>query len=406
MITPGVLIMGLLAMVSFTVLLAYVVIRSRHLDRWLNSFIRNSGARRAERRAQRSGRSVTDVLVCVADHYEPCWEPIFPSQPRERVERWRDELPQTLAGRFDSDGRKPQHSFFYPYEEYRPELFAPLLELCQAGYGEIEVHLHHGYDTEQSLANQLSDFVKLLHWRYGALGTHRATGDPGYVFIHGNWALNNSTNDPADCGVNDEIKVLLNTGCYADMTLPSAPSPAQVDMVNCIYYATSNPEQATGHAHGPLVRRHGAAPDGHLMLITGPLGFNWRSRKLGVLPRIENGELAGNVPWSEDRVDRWLNLSSCVAGVPEWRFIKLHCHGVQEKDHSIMLGSDCRAMYEALERRCRDTPGYRLHYVTAREMVNIAMAAEAGETGNPNDYRDYRVLPPTWRPAQAGIAAG
>jgi hypothetical protein len=34
--------------------------------------------------------------------------------------------------------------------------------------------------------------------------------------------------------------------------------------------------------------------------------------------------------------------------------------------------------------------GLRLHYVTAREMVNIIHAAEDGRDGNPGAYRDYR----------------
>ncbi len=32
-----------------------------------------------------------------------------------------------------------------------------------------------------------------------------------------------------------------------------------------------------------------------------------------------------------------------------------------------------------------------LHFVTAREMVNIALAACDGKSGNPGDYRDYRL---------------
>jgi hypothetical protein len=31
-----------------------------------------------------------------------------------------------------------------------------------------------------------------------------------------------------------------------------------------------------------------------------------------------------------------------------------------------------------------------LHFVTAREMANIALAACDGREGNPGDYRDYR----------------
>jgi hypothetical protein len=37
-----------------------------------------------------------------------------------------------------------------------------------------------------------------------------------------------------------------------------------------------------------------------------------------------------------------------------------------------------------------------LHYVTAREMVNIVRAAEDGAHGNPGAYRDYG-LPPLRR---------
>ena len=38
-----------------------------------------------------------------------------------------------------------------------------------------------------------------------------------------------------------------------------------------------------------------------------------------------------------------------------------------------------------------------LHYVTTREAYNIAKAAEAGKSGNPNDYRDYIIPPPVNR---------
>ena len=33
----------------------------------------------------------------------------------------------------------------------------------------------------------------------------------------------------------------------------------------------------------------------------------------------------------------------------------------------------------------------KLHYTTAREMVNIILAACDGCEGNPGDYRDYRL---------------
>jgi hypothetical protein len=35
------------------------------------------------------------------------------------------------------------------------------------------------------------------------------------------------------------------------------------------------------------------------------------------------------------------------------------------------------------------TGKYRLHYTTAREMVNIILAACEGREGNPGDYRNH-----------------
>ena len=386
-----------------------VAIRQRNLHLWLDDYARSFSTRRAlgkRSNADETAQSaeVIDVMVCVADHYEPRWETEDELLEQKRVSAWLSELPKTLSGRKDSDGVLPQHTFFYPYEEYREPLLNDLTELCAAGYGEIEIHLHHGDDTEESLKAQLDDFVQILHWRHGALGTHPDTGEPGYAFVHGNWALNNAGDTSETCGVNDEIKVLLGSNCYVDMTLPSAPSHTQVNVANRIYYATSSKRECAGHKRGENVRAGGSitSPD-HLMLITGPLGLNWRRRKLGLLPRIENGELADNAPCDADRVALWEKLSSAVVGRPSWRFIKLHCHGVQEKDHSIMLGEECREMYEELERQFRDRPGYRLHYVSAREMYNIARAAEAGETGNPNEYRNYVFRAPQFRISDSAI---
>jgi hypothetical protein len=55
-----------------------------------------------------------------------------------------------------------------------------------------------------------------------------------YGFVHGNWALCNSRPDGDWCGVNEELTVLAQTGCYADFTFPSAPSPTQPRMVNAV----------------------------------------------------------------------------------------------------------------------------------------------------------------------------
>jgi hypothetical protein len=49
-----------------------------------------------------------------------------------------------------------------------------------------------------------------------------------------------------------------------------------------------------------------------------------------------------------------------------------------------------RSFHQQLTDGFNDGQNYRLHYVNAREMVNILHAAEDGKTGNPGDYREYR----------------
>jgi hypothetical protein len=58
-------------------------------------------------------------------------------------------------------------------------------------------------------------------------------------------------------------------------------------------------------------------------------------------------------------------------------------------------------MYSLLERDYRDRPGYRFHYVTARELYNIVKAAEAGQKGDPGLYRDYVIPRYQTNPAHA-----
>src|SRR5262249_33803104 len=154
---------------------------------------------------------------------------------RARVERWVRDYPRRL-GRFrDSDGRPPRHTFFYPPEEYAEEYLDGLAGLCRAGFGEVEVHVHHDRDTEEGLRATLLAYKDLLATRHGLLSRRRATGELVYGFIHGNWALCNSRPDGRWCGVNNELRILRETGCYADFTMPSAPSATQTRKINSLY---------------------------------------------------------------------------------------------------------------------------------------------------------------------------
>ncbi len=337
---------------------------------------------------------VQHIIFCFVDHYEPMWRKATLDQERERVARWVRDYPLLADKHRDSDGVAPQHTFFYPEEEYREEHLAAIGKLCADGYGEVEVHLHHDNDTSEGVTRKLERFSETLVTRHGLLGRDKATGKPVYAFIHGNWCLDNSRPDGRYCGVNDEIKILADTGCYADFTLPAAPDPSQTKTINSIYYATDDPEKPKSHDTGRPMSVGGSRGDAHLLIMQGPLSLNWKDRKWGLIPRIENGDIRKGQPPSPERVDAWVNEGIHVLGRPEWIFVKVHTHGTQDYDMDTLLGEKMDQMFSYMENRYRDNADFALHYVTAREMFNIAKAAEAGHEGDPNDFRDFLISPP------------
>jgi hypothetical protein len=366
--------------------------RKRALDRWLLPYLLHPG----RRHRRRHGEPV-HLLLCFADHFEPKLGGAPPATARARVRQWVEEYPVRFGAFHDNDGRPPRHSFFYPEEEYEPDYLDAVAGLCRAGFGEVEVHLHHDRDTADGLREKLVRFRDTLVSRHGLLARHRLTGEVKYGFIHGNWALDNSRPDGRWCGVNSELDVLRETGCYADFTLPSAPDPTQTRKINSIYYAVDDPARPKSHDNGTDV---GSAPqpDRSLMLIQGPLLLNWRSRKWGTVPRVENACLQGNQPPSAERLDQWLRARVHVRTRPDWVFIKLHTHGANEANYPVLLGEAMVQFHKELARRAAVDPAFQFHYVTAREMYNLARAAEAGWTGGVAEVRDYELV---WNGARA-----
>src|SRR4051794_20032466 len=108
-------------------------------------------AGRAALRGKRSGANGVDIFLCVVDHFEPQVGRPDRNRSRERLEDWLIRYP-AIAGRHrDAEGQPPAHGFFYPWDEFDPWEFERLAELCAAGWGEIDLHLHHRDDTEETL---------------------------------------------------------------------------------------------------------------------------------------------------------------------------------------------------------------------------------------------------------------
>jgi len=339
----------------------------------------------------------THILFCFVDHFEPQWKNTDNiNLERERVDRWFNNYPKIASKHRDADGCFPKHTFFYPEEEYRKEHLNKLADLCARGFGDIEVHLHHQNDNNENLRVTLESFTQLLHKNHGAFTINKQTGKLNYSFIHGNWTLCNSHPNGEWCGVNDELLILKETGCYADFTFPSAPSITQTSTVNSIYYAKDKPGQSKSHDKGVEVEI-GKKASGDLMMIQGPLTINWNKRKKIIFPQIENADIRKTMPPTTDRIDLWLKTAIHIKGKPDWTFIKVHTHGTQDHDMDTLLGEPFDQMCDYLESTYNDGKQYQLHYVTAREMYNIAKAAEQNKPGNPNQYRNYILQAPTYK---------
>lgn len=365
-------------------------VRRLYMFLWIPGYLQQ---RSRNQQAKQSARKLgeTHILFCMVDHFEPVSRGSTQEEERARMRAWSEEYPRLAKRHRDSLGRPPQHTWFYPIEDYRSEYLDGLVDLCQQGLGEIEVHLHHGHDTsetlQQKLRQGLADFSK-----HGAQQTQEIPSRTTYGFIHGNMALDNSRLDPAFCGVNDELTVLRQTGCYADFSLPTVPCVSQSRKVNAIYYATDDPRKPKSFDTGVDVEVGGHQVE-DLLLVPGPLSFNWHSRKWGLFPRIENGEIQGSNPPSVERAQVWVDQHIHVKGRPEWVVVKVSCHGAEERSWDALFGNPAETMYSYLEAQYRDRSGYRLHYVTARELYNIIKAAEAGKTGDPSQYRNFSIPP-------------
>lgn len=332
----------------------------RGLDIWFGGYLKSV------LRARKQGPPKR-VWLSITDHYEPLWNRASDELGRERVALWSTHWRRIAARYADSAGRHPKYSFFYPEDEYAPHFLDPLAEMTREGIADVEIHIHHNGEGEQNFLDRMTGFIETLQRRHGLL--HKLDGKPVFGFIHGNWCLDNSRPDGLWCGLNNEIRLLRDLGCYADFTLPSAPSPTQTRMVNTIYWATDDPQRPKSHDTGvPVVP--GGQREGDLLMIQGPLALNW-GESGRVVPRLENGELAGNFHPTAERVRLWFDYGPRIG---QDLFIKLYTHGTQENNSRALLLNNqlgqCFELAQAEARRC----GAALYFASAWEMAQAVQA--------------------------------
>lgn len=325
------------------------------------------------------------IIFTFVDHFEP-------GKNTGRVSNWIDLYKKQVSQFTDSDGCHPLHSWFYPCEQLQPDDLLLLSQAAYEGYGEIELHLHHANDTSESLRKI---FDTAVH-EYGRVGAFVTCGTPAprYGFIHGNWSLDNSRacDGINYCGVNDELKILAESGCYADFTFPSTEAHSQPAKINSIYYAIDNPDKPKSYNWGKDACSW-EKRSGDLLLVQGPLSLDWNRRKWGILPYIEDSDIASYNPPSKSRAQLWLKTGIHVLGCTDWIFVKVHTHGAHKVHMPAVLGSEMANVYKYLVEQFVNQDN-SLHFATAREAFNIIKAAEDGKSGSPGQYRDYVIRKP------------
>jgi len=367
---------------------AFVVVK-KQLHLWLFSYLRQRTVNVIVRKKKIEEKH---FIIAICDHFDFGSRGEYRQGEERTIELWEQNFPPLSDRHKDCNGINLQHTWFFPPHYDRADYLERLVNLCKRGYGEIEMHLHHDHmkpypDTSETLRKKIRDCVE----KYAKFGVFcLENGERRFGFIHGDWALDNSRGGMY-CGVNDEIKILAEEGCYADFTFPSLHD-AQPKKINSIYYVKDDPLKPKSYNTGIDVKVGGQLW-GDLMLIQGPLWIRGK-RKYGIpfFPAIESSELQGNSVLEIERMESWIEANVHVKGRPDWVFIKLHTHGAMKPNFDHNIGEMADKFFTELEEKYNNRGnGYYLHYVTSREMYNIVKAAEAGETDNPGEYRDFSI---------------
>lgn len=277
------------------------------------------------------------VLFAFVDHFEII-------EPFVDARIWVDDYIAMACRHVDADGRHPVHSYFVFWAGYEVgtgfdvhDTLKTLNEATYQGYGEIEYHLHHGVPDERT-RTEADATNEVLTWTnrafkvfnsYGAWITAEPSPKITFGFIHGMWALDNSRLDtwtnPDDprrvwCGVNQELRILGELGCYGDFTFKS-PVPMSPKIVDSIFYAQDDEFPASYQDPNNVFLVEVNQPEkGDLMTIEGP------DARCNI--GIHRDDY--NDPATLARMDEWVRHNVHVVGQDNWVFVKVYTHGCME----------------------------------------------------------------------------
>lgn len=335
-------------------------ILTRRATPWLGSYLFDPAPRIHRDRP-------LDICFVFVDRFVPAGDP---AAQLEAVRNWQKAYGDLLEGHADSRGRCPKHTWFIEPSQLGPEAREQMAHWPERSWGEIEFLFD---PSKQGGAEELRESIgreaELLR-EMGACPQGR------FVAARGGAALTGGLQA-------EEVAELLHAGCQADLSFPALGSPAQPANVNRILDLHTH----SGEVVFDVARADNSPPAESLLLLPGPTHIGLT---LGV---FDGGTIGPGDPPYIWRIYHWLAAHVHLPGRPNWVFFVIHGSTASDPSRRMLLGKPLDRLWTAMEERFK-SPGHRLHYVTAREAVNIARAAQAGRDGNPSDYRDFRTPPP------------
>jgi len=321
------------------------------------------------------------LIFIMVDHYEHFAKGVIP-QSVENNRIWCEKFRKISDKYLDDYGNKFRYTWFYPYDHHIDGIMDELSDMSFRGYGEVEMHWHLPIDgsvTPQTYQQKLNEALEWYH-QFGAMITDEETPRTAFAYIGGNWDLD-ASRTPKSNGLTNQIDVLRKSGCYADFTFSTIGTNAQPQKINSIYYVIDDTEKPKSHDTG-IDAEVGKQPnENQFMIFEGPMTIDWQGA-------LEYGAIESDPRFQPDRIPKWLKANIHVKGRPEWVFVKVYSHGAQSA--KIVLDHDLEWMLQSLQEYCK-THGIKLHFMTTREAYNLVKAAEAGKSGNPEDYRDFAI---------------
>ncbi len=310
-----------------------------------------------------------DLLVCVV-----CELP--QDGMSEQIEQVMDSMTRIAKNHVDYTGRNFRFTFACPVYNWNESEMTRLKDWCATDLGEIELLMPSDYPGTDSLRWLLEKTV--LFPGRSRFAIIRQAGQP--------------SNSRTRRDTKAELILLRDFGCYADLSFPDPASSLQPLRINSIT-SVSHQADSDNPYDDAIPIKSGTVSFGDLFVIDGPTIIDWANWNDLFSPTVDFGRLSYNSPPDTARIDRWIRANVHVDGQPNWVFVKLILSDDFLTDSSLNLLNSYDQVLDCLERRFVDGDEFRLHYVTAHEMYNIARAAEAGKIGSAANYVDYKLTP-------------